>query len=156
MTDPHEPPHMLPIPGFGRRLHETHMVLAGLAALDDDDAREMYGALRAAYNPCRPRGTSPAPPLGEWEGMSSFCENLYCRYVFTCSRPVIPLRTWNGAECPFGNDLETLHRWPLFSDVRVLCSVLTRRIVSTIVWTQTLCGLNTTPRQSRDETLVVR
>lgn len=57
------------------------MMLAGLAALDDDGAREMYDTLRAAYNPFRPLGTSPAPPLEEWQGMSSVCGNLYCRYA---------------------------------------------------------------------------
>lgn len=57
------------------------MMLAGLAAVDEDGAREEYERLRAAYNPFRPRGTSPAPPLEEWRGMVAICENLYCRYL---------------------------------------------------------------------------
>ncbi|CAM9912130.1 unnamed protein product [Ectocarpus sp. 4 AP-2014] len=61
--------------------HEAHMMLAALAALDDSGAPEMYDRLRAAYNPCRPLGSSPVPPLEEWQGMSSICEDVYCRAI---------------------------------------------------------------------------
>lgn len=79
----------LPIAELGYRVHEVHMILAGLAAIDDHVAREMYDTLRAAYNPSRARGTSPVPPLEEWQGLSSICENLQCRQVWAFSQSVI-------------------------------------------------------------------
>lgn len=57
------------------------MMLAALAALDDSGARAVYDRLRAAYNPFRPIGSLPVPPLEEWQGMSRICDDLYCRYV---------------------------------------------------------------------------
>lgn len=66
------------------------MMLAALAALDDSGAPEMYDRLRAAYNPCRPLGSSPVPPLEEWQGMSSICEDVYCRYKGPFTRTILP------------------------------------------------------------------
>lgn len=77
------------------RLHLVHTQLWGLANRRDP----MYEELRAAYNPMRRAGSPPAPPLEEWQGMSSVCEHPYCRY----ERQVVPkfayaysdkVRTW--------------------------------------------------------------
>eukprot|EP00752_Nemacystus_decipiens_P011601 g10302.t1 len=57
----------------------AHVSLAALAALDDARAGELYGRLRAAYNPHRPPGWPPVPPLEEWQGVHTFCEDFYCR-----------------------------------------------------------------------------
>lgn len=56
-------------------------MLAGLAALDIPGAREEYEKLRAAYNSSRPHGSPPAPPLEEWQGIFSFCDDIHCRLV---------------------------------------------------------------------------
>lgn len=66
-------------------------MLAAIAALDTPGAREAYERLRAAYNSSRLRGSRAAPPFEEWQGMSSFCEDLYCRYVGAFSRPIFTL-----------------------------------------------------------------
>lgn len=59
----------------------AHMMLAALTALDDAGARGVYDRLRAAYNPSRPLGSSPVPPLEEWQGMSLICDDIQCRYT---------------------------------------------------------------------------
>lgn len=59
----------------------AHVMLAALAALYGTRAGELYGRLRANYNAHRPPGSPPAPPLEEWRGLSTFCEDLHCRWV---------------------------------------------------------------------------
>lgn len=59
------------------RSHFAHAELLDLAFRRD---REQYEELRAAYNPVRPVGYSPAPPFEEWRGMSDICDHAYCRY----------------------------------------------------------------------------
>lgn len=56
-------------------------MFAALAALVDPRAVELYDRLRAAYNPFRPPGSLPVPPLEEWQGVCSFCEDFHCRCV---------------------------------------------------------------------------
>ena len=55
-------------------------MMAGLAALDIPGAREEYERLRAAFNASRLHGSRPAPPLEEWQGVSSICDDLHCRF----------------------------------------------------------------------------
>lgn len=64
-----------------RSTHWVHIASAALAALDASGARELYDTLRAAYNPFRPPGSPPVPPLEEWQGVSAICEDTYCRYA---------------------------------------------------------------------------
>lgn len=64
------------------RSHFAHRQLWCLASGPD---RERYEELRAAYNPVRPAGLSPAPPFEEWRGMSDICDHAYCRCV--CAPP---------------------------------------------------------------------
>lgn len=59
----------------------AHVMLAALAALDGTKAGELYGRLRAAYNPHRPPDSLPVPPLEEWQGISAFCEDFHCWWV---------------------------------------------------------------------------
>ncbi|CAN0204002.1 unnamed protein product, partial [Ectocarpus sp. 12 AP-2014] len=60
--------------------HMSHSLLGALAAIDDSRARELYNRLRDVYNPSRPASFQPAPPLGEWRGMSAFCDDFQCRF----------------------------------------------------------------------------
>ena len=50
-------------------------MLAALTGLADPRARETYDRLRASYNSCRRRDSPPVPPLEEWQGVSSICED---------------------------------------------------------------------------------
>lgn len=68
-------------PLVSRRAHWAHLMSAALVSLDVPGAREMYDMLRGVYNPFRPNGSPPLPPLEEWRGMSGICEDTYCRYV---------------------------------------------------------------------------
>eukprot|EP00903_Cladosiphon_okamuranus_P015988 g14766.t1 len=71
-------------PGLCRSVigvHWVHILSAALVALDACDAREMYNMLRDVYNPFRPAGSSPVPPLEEWQGLSAICEDPYCRAI---------------------------------------------------------------------------
>lgn len=70
-----------PFSGLCLRAHWAHIMSAALAALDISGAREVYNTLRDVYNRSRPLGSSPVPPLDEWQGMSAICEDTYCRYV---------------------------------------------------------------------------
>lgn len=63
----------------------AHSLLAALVALGDTRADDLYNRLRAAYNPFRPHGSLPVPPLEEWQGVASICEDFHCRYVGVCS-----------------------------------------------------------------------
>lgn len=72
------------------RLHPTHAQLWSLAS---GPHRERYEELRAAYNPVRPEGSSPAPPYEEWRGMSDICDDpdVFCRYIpGVCTKACIP------------------------------------------------------------------
>ncbi|CAM9167230.1 unnamed protein product [Ectocarpus fasciculatus] len=72
-------------PGVSRCMlhwgHLAHAALAALAAMDDCRARGLYNRLREAYNPSRPPTSLPAPPLEEWQGLSTFCDHFLCRWV---------------------------------------------------------------------------
>ncbi|CAM9364984.1 unnamed protein product [Ectocarpus fasciculatus] len=72
-------------PGVSRCMlhwgHLAHAALAALAAMDDCRARGLYNRLREAYNPSRPPTSLPAPPLEEWQGLSTFCDHFLCRLV---------------------------------------------------------------------------
>ena len=58
------------------------MLLANLAVIDDPRARGIYDKLGAAYNSALRPGARPIPPFEEWQGVSSCCDNYYCRWVF--------------------------------------------------------------------------
>lgn len=58
------------------------MLMANLAVIDDPRARVIYDKLSAAYNSAIRPGSRPIPPFEEWQGVSSFCDNFYCRWVF--------------------------------------------------------------------------
>ena len=62
-----------------KRSHIAHVLLGALAALDGPTAVDLYGRLRAVYNHSRPAGVLPVPPLEEWRGISSFCQEFHCR-----------------------------------------------------------------------------
>ena len=79
-----------------QRCHAAHTVLMAAAGLDVVGAREMYGRLRVVYNSFRPLGSSSVPPLEEWRGITSICEDLSCRY--------------EGASLPVGYALLVLDR----------------------------------------------
>ncbi|CAN0123755.1 unnamed protein product [Ectocarpus sp. 6 AP-2014] len=59
--------------------HASHSILGALAAIKSSRARELYNRLRDVYNPSRPASFLPAPPLEEWHGTSSFCDDFQCR-----------------------------------------------------------------------------
>ncbi|CAM9219819.1 unnamed protein product [Ectocarpus sp. 4 AP-2014] len=59
--------------------HVAHIMLTALAAIGDSRARGMYDRLRRAYNSTCLSGSTPIPPLEEWQGVSSFCDTFYCR-----------------------------------------------------------------------------
>ena len=88
MSNVSEDAHLYPA-GFGSRCHEAHRMLAGLARLAISSSHQVYDRLRAAYNSCRPHGSVPVPPLEEWHGMSSICEDPCCR----CEGVSIPVDT---------------------------------------------------------------
>eukprot|EP00752_Nemacystus_decipiens_P010138 g9034.t1 len=59
--------------------HIAHALSAALAALVGLRSEELYARLRAVSNPARRPGSPPLPPLEEWQGVSSFCEDMHCR-----------------------------------------------------------------------------
>ncbi|CAM9517937.1 unnamed protein product [Ectocarpus sp. 13 AM-2016] len=67
-------------PGVCRFLsHMAHIMATALTAFTDSRARRMYDRLRRAYNSTRLPDSSPIPPFGEWQGVSSCCDSFYCR-----------------------------------------------------------------------------
>eukprot|EP00903_Cladosiphon_okamuranus_P015992 g14770.t1 len=62
-----------------RWAHIAHVLLGALAAMDGPRAVELYSKLRAIYNRSRLPGSVPVPPLEEWSGISSFCQEFHCR-----------------------------------------------------------------------------
>lgn len=67
-----------PRPRFFDRLHISHLLILALAFFGE---RELYEKLRAAYNPMHSSGTPPIPPFEEWQGISSCCDHIYCRWA---------------------------------------------------------------------------
>lgn len=77
------------------------MELALLVHIDGTRARAMYDRLRATYSSAQGPGAVPIPPFEEWQGVSAFCDQLFCRWVFLCaSTPLCSL-----------NDLFRFHGW---------------------------------------------
>ncbi|CBN75414.1 expressed unknown protein [Ectocarpus siliculosus] len=76
--------------------HASHSILGALAAIKSSRARELYNRLRDVYNPSRPASFLPAPPLEEWHGTSSFCDDFQCR----CFEGIIASRARNLFPAP--------------------------------------------------------
>ncbi len=64
----------------GPRLHWAHLVLETLTRIDTSSSRDAYNRLRTVYNSYCPPDSLPVPPLEEWQGLSSICEVISCRY----------------------------------------------------------------------------
>ena len=63
------------------RKHLAHCVLACMALYD---SREKYEQLRNAYNSVVDEDSVcslKVPPIEEWHGMTTLCDNLFCRWV---------------------------------------------------------------------------
>lgn len=57
----------------------THMLMANLVLIDGPRARGIYDQMMTAYNSSRGLGIQAFPPFDEWEGISAYCDNYYCR-----------------------------------------------------------------------------
>lgn len=86
------------------RQHGIHMELALLVHIDGTRARALYDRLRATYSSAQGPGAVPIPPFEEWQGVSTFCDQLLCRWVFLrASTPlyylqdIFRLHGWAGA-----------------------------------------------------------
>ena len=64
---------------FQDRLHTIHMLAAALVHLDGPTARAIYDKLRTIYNPVRLASALPIPLFEEWQGVSAYCSEVYCR-----------------------------------------------------------------------------
>lgn len=65
------------------RAHHAHFLVAAITALPVEASvtRNLYNRLRAAFNPMRLSDIHAIPPLEEVQGVSSFCNDSYCRQV---------------------------------------------------------------------------
>ncbi|CAM9421108.1 unnamed protein product [Ectocarpus sp. 12 AP-2014] len=59
--------------------HLAHIALVSLAAVGGSRAQAVYDRLRGSYNSFRPAGSRPVPPLEEWDGVDTFCDDSFCR-----------------------------------------------------------------------------
>ena len=60
------------------------MLMAYLAVIDGARAQGIYERIREAYNSALRPGTKATPPFEEWQGLSAYCDNYNCRWVFLC------------------------------------------------------------------------
>lgn len=68
-----------PLPSRHRkRLHISHLLIVFLANFEE---RHLYTRMINVYNPMRPGGSLPIPPLEEWDGIAGSCSHVYCRCV---------------------------------------------------------------------------
>lgn len=58
--------------------------MAYLAVIDGPRAREIYDQMRAPYNSALRPGVQAITPFDEWQGLSAYCDNYNCRWVFLC------------------------------------------------------------------------
>ncbi|CAM9290873.1 unnamed protein product [Laminaria digitata] len=66
---------------FTMGAHMTHMLLANLVLIDGSRARGIYDQMMTAYNSARSSGVQAIPPFDEWEGVTHYCDNYYCRVI---------------------------------------------------------------------------
>lgn len=75
------------------RLHISHLLIVFVASFEE---RSLYTRMMNIYNPMRPGGSQPIPPLEEWQGIAGCCSHVYCRcggvvrtYVCMCVRDCV-------------------------------------------------------------------
>lgn len=56
-----------------------HFIHCTLAVSHFSNRRDMYDAMRDAYNSIRPPGCRRAPPYEEWRTITQICSNMFCR-----------------------------------------------------------------------------
>ncbi|CAM9203523.1 unnamed protein product [Ectocarpus sp. 12 AP-2014] len=66
---------------FAMGNHMAHVMLSAAASVGDSRDGGLYDRLRNACNLTRPPGSLAFPPLEEWQGISSFCDNVPCRSI---------------------------------------------------------------------------
>eukprot|EP00903_Cladosiphon_okamuranus_P014230 g13219.t1 len=65
---------------FPMGLHISHLLMVFLANFEE---RGLYTRMMNVYNPMRPGGNQPIPPLEEWQGITGICSHVYCRAIET-------------------------------------------------------------------------
>ncbi|CAM9859999.1 unnamed protein product [Ectocarpus fasciculatus] len=66
---------------FAMGNHMAHVMLSVAASVGDSSDGGLYSRLRNACNLTRPPGSLVFPPLEEWPGISTFCDNAPCRSI---------------------------------------------------------------------------
>ncbi|CAM9970967.1 unnamed protein product [Ectocarpus fasciculatus] len=68
---------VLRYPGMVR--FRPHFVHCTLVVSHFSNRRDMYDAMKDAYNSIRPGGCWRAPPYEEWRTVTQICDNIFCR-----------------------------------------------------------------------------